>query len=393
MRDNGKKMFPGKTNSNIFFLDNNNNININPNKYVNKSNKSNDNNSNNNRLYNNKKNLNINKINIPKNNDNLRYNIITNEPITDDRRISKHRSLGAFNSNEIKKSNNIIFRPENQFNKRKVLYTERSVDNIRKRRELGNFSVRDYFKNKKNIWSKRKSNDKLSYSVEYKPLNTISNFNQNNKITDIKNPKRNQKLSSNNYYNKFVNKPPLTHNNSKIKLNKNNKKKEKPSPPKEQTFIIKKIKNDDKLIDIFDLKKSFSKSGINLISISGISNSLVPTKEDKVKIILNPNDINSQDYKNIQRIIRNRGLKLDEEKKNFHIKFTEGIFPEKTKWNDITYGGREKFEKLKINEKFDKERKEKKFYKKQLISKNNYYNYKYKNNLEIKPKRYKSVEK
>ena len=91
--------------------------------------------------------------------------------------------------------------------------------------------------------------------------------------------------------------------------------------------------------------------------------------------------------------MKNKGKKKKKKKKNYHIKFTRGIYPNKSNWKDITYGGREKFEKTEMSSKFQKDQKENKFHKKNLLSKTNFYNVKYKNNFEIKPKRYNSVEK
>ena len=405
MRNNGKKMFPDKNRSNIFFIDNNIKTNVNPNKYVNINNPPN-----NNKAY-------ISRNPQNKNNKtNLKNDLLSYGGAMDGkRRLKRHRTLEILNSNDLKNKNYTINYDDNnnsnnkQFNRKKVLYTQKSVDFLRPKRKLGAFSARDYILNKSNIWngeSKPKTNFNSLYNSveckpeefkqmnneEYKPLNTISNFsnfsidkitnNNYNNVGKIKKKKQKDPLDS--YYNKFVNKK-----FHKKKFNNKNKK----SPPKEKTFIIKKAKKDDSLIDTYDLKKNFSKNGINIISMSGLSNSLVPVNEDAVKIRLSSNDINSKKFKKIEQLIKDKGLKLDEVKQNFHIKFTEGIFPENMKWNDVTYGGREKFEVAKIREKFDKKRKVNAFSRKQLISKNCYINNKYKNNMEIKPRRYKSAEK
>ena len=412
MRSNGKKMFPDKNRSNIFFIDNNIKTNVNPNKYVNINNPVNNyagkyNNNNAKASYISRNNQNIN------NNNNLRNDLLSNGvSIAGKRKLKRHRSLEILKSNNLKNKNLTINYDDNnnnkQFNRKKVLYTQKSVDYLRPRRKLGAFSARDYILNKSNIWNgdgKSKTNlnslnNSLEYqpeefkrmnNEEYKPLNTISNFsnfsldkitnNNYNNVGKIK--KKKPKEPTDSYYNKFVNK----------KFHKKKNQKSKKTPPKEKTFIIKKVKQDDSLIDTYDLKKNFSKNGINIISISGLSNSLVPVNKDAVKIRLNSKDIKSKKFKKIEELIKDKGLKLDEIKPNYNIKFTEGIFADNMKWNDLTYGGREKFEVAKIREKFDKERKGNAFRKKQLISKNCYSNYKYKNNCEIKPRRYKSAEK
>ena len=381
MRSNGKKMFPDKNRSNIFFIDNNIKTNVNPNKYVNINNPP----INNKTSYVSRNGQNIN------NKTNLKNDLLSGGALVGKRRLKRHRTLEILNSNNLKNKNYTINCDDNnnnnnnnnkQFNRKKVLYNiwngeSKSKTNLNSLNNSVEYKPEEF---------KKMNNE------EYKPLNTISNFsnfsidkitnNNYNNVGKIKKKKQKDPLDS--YYNKFVNKK----FHKKKCINKNKK-----SPPKEKTFIIKKVKQDDSLIDTYDLKKNFAKNGINIISMSGLSNSLVPVNEDAVKIRLSSNDINSKKFKKIEQLIKDKGLKLDEIKQNFNIKFTEGIFPENMKWNDLTYGGREKFEVAKIREKFDKKRKVNAFSRKQLISKNCYINNKYKNNMEIKPRRYKSAEK
>ena len=387
MKSNGKKMFPGKNDSNIFFVEKKKNSNINPNKYVNKSH--NPNNDNNNKFVN--KNIpNLNKKNI---NSNIKMQTKSNNSIKDNR--NRNNSLETYNSNSNKlKNNNSKLVKDSQINKRKFLYTERSVDCLRKKRVLGSFSTRNYLLNKNDIWKKHKSMDNTKNSRDYRPLNTFSSFSRN-EIDNDSFSKINRKMPSNNYYNKFINKSSLEDNKklSNKQIIKNRKNNNNP-PPKEQTFIIKKIKPDNNLIDIKDLRKNFLENGINIISLTGLSCSLDPIDNDSAKIILNSKDINSNKFKKIEKYIKNKGLKFNEVKKSYNIKYTSGIYPKKSGWNDVTYGGREKFEKSEISSRFQKEQSEGKFHKKNLLSKTNFYkDIKYKNNFEIKPKRYNSVEK
>ena len=403
MKGNGKKMFPGKNESNIFFVDKEKkiNVNLNPNNYINKNNNTNINKTNI-ENYSNLKNRNSNKKH------NINQNKLLNYTINENR--TRHMSIEIFKPNSLKKNKNSNLPKENQNNKRKVLYTERSVDFLRPRRVLGNFSTRNYILNKNNIWDKNLSLDNninnLLTSRESKPLKKYSSFSQNETENEKNKTKKiNPKLSistNDHYYNKFINKPNL---NGQNKNNKNQKiinlQKNKKSniinnnniAPKEQEYIIKKENPDNNLIDIKELKKKFSENGVNIISISGLSSSLVPINNDTVKIIVNSNDIKSKKFNNIEKYMKNKGLEFNEVKKNYHIKFTRGIYPNKSNWKDITYGGREKFEKIEMSSKFQKDQKEKKFHKKNLLSKNNFYDVKYKNNFEIKPKRYNSVEK
>ena len=105
-------------------------------------------------------------------------------------------------------------------------------------------------------------------------------------------------------------------------------------------------------------------------------------------------DISSNKFKNVERYIKKKGLEFNEIKKNHHIKYSKGIYPNKYKWSDVTYGGRENEEKKELSSRYSKNEKEKKFFKKNGISKNNFYkDVKYKNNIVVKPRRYRTVEK
>lgn len=376
MKGSGKKKFPEKYISNIFFFDNRNKTNINPNIYVNK--------------------------NVIKNERNNRY--ISNEntkhknTILESRR--RNKSLEIFNTISLDDDNNSTFLNDNQINRRKVLYSQKSVDFLRPKRILGDFSTRNYILNKNNIWeknhTKENENDNLFISSrEYRPLNTISSF--SNGITKNMILKNNKKRASNNinFYNKFVNKAKPNQDNQKAtKIHfKKTRNRNIFVPPREQVFIIKKENPDNKLIDINEIKKKFSENGVNLISISGASNSLIPVNNDAVKIKINLNDVNSNKLNKIEKLMKKKGLKINGVKKDYHIKYTRGIYPNKSDWKDVTYGGREKFEKFEISSKFQKDHKENKFRKKDIMSKLNFYhNYRYKNNFHISPKRYKSVE-
>lgn len=373
MKGSGKKKFPEKYLSNIFFIDNSNKAYKNPNIYVNKN------------IFNNEKN-NKNILNEDRKYQNSIYES-----------RKKNKSQEIFHTININDNNNSVFQNNNGINRRKVLYSQKTVDHLRPKRILGNFSTRNYILNKDRIWEKNhtKENEKDNYfftSREYIPLNTISAFSLE-KRNKIKNKNQKRAINKNNYYNKFVNKSKL--NGSKIiKVDKNKTRNKKIFiAPKEQVFIIKKVIPDNKLIDINEIKKKFSENGVNLISISGLSNTLIPINNDELKIKINLNDVNTNKFNKIERFIKKKGLKINEVKKDYHIKYTRGIYPNKSDWKDITYGGREKFEKLEISNKFQKDHKDNKFLKKNIISKINFYqNFQYKNNFEIRPKRYKSVE-
>ena len=146
---------------------------------------------------------------------------------------------------------------------------------------------------------------------------------------------------------------------------------------------------DDNVIDINSLKKNLIGSGINFVSLTGVSSSLDPINRDSVRLIINSNDFDKSKLNRIEKVLKNKGLKLNEIKNNYNKKYSRGIFPAKSKWNDGKYGGREAKEKLQLSMEFQKKEKQNKFHKKNLISKNNFYDITYKNN---NIKRNKSME-
>ena len=61
--------------------------------------------------------------------------------------------------------------------------------------------------------------------------------------------------------------------------------------------------------------------------------------------------------------LRSNKVKLNEIKNNYNKKYSRGIFPAKSKWNDGKYGGREAKEKLQLSMEFQKKEKQNKFHK------------------------------
>ena len=192
------------------------------------------------------------------------------------------------------------------------------------------------------------------------------------------------KIQPKKFYKKFVNK------NNALNKGKEKENKKRFLMPKEETFIIRKEKLDNNIIDINLLKKNLISSGINIISLTGMSSSLVPINNDSAKLILNSNEVNGHKLHKIERILKSKGLKLNELKNNFNKKYSKGIFPAKSKWNDGRYGGRENSEKLELSMEYKKKRDENKFHKKNILSKNNFVDITYKNNNTVK--RNKSME-
>ena len=193
-----------------------------------------------------------------------------------------------------------------------------------------------------------------------------------------------RKIGMDNYYNKFINKNKALNDkkeniNKNLNLNLKSAKTHRYQEPKEEIFIIEKEKLDNNVIDINSLKKNILGKGISIVSLTGISSSLDPINKDSVKLILNSNDVDKTKLDKIGRILKSKGLKFNELKNNYNKKFGKGIFPAKSKW-DGKFGGRESNEKLKLSLEFQKNKKENKFMKKSVISKQHFYDITYKNN-------------
>ena len=389
MQRKGKKIFPGTNASNIFFLDNKKNNNIDLNKYINKTN--------------------TNKEKKISNNKTIKE-IKSNKEIKGINKPAKKRVLKKYNSTTLKRGEINPFLHQNDDIKNRQLKTHRSVDNFKIKKNIKNISLTEPDLSIINMNSNLKSFNLNKVKVKHRILgsNRVNmSFNANESYRNPKNkfasytarkPKEseNSKINqSKEFYNKFINKKISNtkninnKNNSKISLKKNENKKYK--VPKEEIFLIKKEKMDNKIIDINSLKKNFIQNKINFISITGVSSSLIPVNKDSVKLILNSNDIDNNKFNKIEKILKSKGLKLNEVKRNYSKKCSSEIFPAKSKWNDGKYGGRESKEKLELSMEFQKKNRENKFHKKNLISKNNYFDVKYKNNNN-NLKRNKSVE-
>ena len=392
MKNHGKKMFPGVNKSNIFFLDNQKSKKK-FDKFVNKNNNINNTE---------KKTSNYKKINT--NNSEMKSN---------NKLPMKKRVLKKFNSTTLKKSDISPFSNENNIVKKRQLITHKSMDYLNTKKDSisltepnssltmtskkTNNKLKSIDLNKIKLIKHRKlgSNNRLNISFnsnksksKEQKRNSISTFSS---FTQRKNPKKQSYndissksniIQSKNFYKKFVNK---NNNNKEKEITK----KKRYIMPKEETYIIKKEKLDNHIIDINSLKKNLITSGINIISLTGLSSSLVPINNDSVKLILNANEVKSEQLYKIQKILKNEGLKLNEMKNNYNKKFSKGIFPAKSRWNDGKYGGRENLEKMELSKEFKKKNDENKFHKKNILSKNNFVDYKYKNNII---KRNKSVE-
>ena len=388
MQRKGKKIFPGTNASNIFFLDNKKNNNIDLNKYINKTN--------------------TNKEKKISNNKTIKE-IKSNKEIKGINKPAKKRVLKKYNSTTLKRGEINPFLHQNDDIKNRQLKTHRSVDNFKIKKNIKNISLTEPDLSIINMNSNLKSFNLNKVKVKHRILgsNRVNmSFNANesyrnpiNKFASYtaRKPKESENCKINQskeFYNKFINKK-ISNNKNNINNKNNNKKNitknenKKYRTPKEEIFLIKKEKMDDNIIDINSLKRNFIQNKINFISLTGVSSSLVPINKDSVKLILNANDIDSNKFNKIEKILKSNGLKLNEVKNNFKKKSSNAIFPAQSKWDDGKYGGREAKEKLKLSMEFQKKNRENRFHKKNLISKDNYFDVKYKNN---NLRRNKSVE-
>ena len=378
MKSHGKKIFPGSNSSNIFFIDNPKNNKLDLNKYINKPHN------------------NINsKQNI--NNKTIKDNSFNNQSL---KMPIKKRVLKKYNSTTLKKGDINPFSKQNEIIKKRQLVSHRSVDYFNtKKTSAKRISLTEPNLNDVSISKELKQNDQNKIKVKHRILGSNksnSSFNcktsresSQRTFTTLtqrakKEPMTSRKIGMDNYYNKFINKNKALNEkkeniNKNLNLNLKSARTHRYQEPKEEIFIIEKEKLDNNVIDINSLKKNILGKGISIVSLTGISSSLDPINKDSVKLILNSNDVDKTKLDKIGRILKSKGLKFNELKNNYNKKFGKGIFPAKSKW-DGKFGGRENNEKLKLSLEFQKNKKENKFMKKSVISKQHFYDITYKNN-------------
>lgn len=378
MKSHGKKIFPGSNSSNIFFIDNPKNNKLDLNKYINKPHNN----------INSKQNINNKTIK-----DNSFNNQNSKMPI-------KKRVLKKYNSTTLKKGDINPFSKQNEIIKKRQLVSHRSVDYFNtKKTSAKRISLTEPNLNDVSISKELKQNDQNKIKVKHRILGSNksnSSFNcktsresSQRTFTTLtqrakKEPMTSRKIGMDNYYNKFINKNKALNDkkeniNKNLNLNLKSARTHRYQEPKEEIFIIEKEKLDNNVIDINSLKKNILGKGISIVSLTGISSSLDPINKDSVKLILNSNDVDKTKLDKIGRILKSKGLKFNELKNNYNKKFGKGIFPAKSKW-DGKFGGRENNEKLKLSLEFQKNKKENKFMKKSVISKQHFYDITYKNN-------------
>ena len=378
MKSHGKKIFPGSNSSNIFFIDNPKNNKLDLNKYINKPHNN----------INSKQNINNKTIK-----DNSFNNQNSKMPI-------KKRVLKKYNSTTLKKGDINPFSKQNEIIKKRQLVSHRSVDYFNtKKTSAKRISLTEPNLNDVSISKELKQNDQNKIKVKHRILGSNksnSSFNcktsresSQRTFTTLtqrakKEPMTSRKIGMDNYYNKFINKNKALNDKKEnisknLNLNLKSARTHRYQEPKEEIFIIEKEKLDNNVIDINSLKKNILGKGISIVSLTGISSSLDPINKDSVKLILNSNDVDKTKLDKIGRILKSKGLKFNELKNNYNKKFGKGIFPAKSKW-DGKFGGRESNEKLKLSLEFQKNKKENKFMKKSVISKQHFYDITYKNN-------------
>ena len=312
----------------------------------------------------------------------------------------KKRVLKKYNSTTLKKGDRNPFSKQNEIIKKRQLVSHRSVDYFNtKKTSAKRISLTEPNLNDVSISKELKQNDQNKIKVKHRILGSNksnSSFNcktsresSQRTFTTLtqrakKEPMTSRKIGMDNYYNKFINKNKALNDkkeniNKNLNLNLKSARTHRYQEPKEEIFIIEKEKLDNNVIDINSLKKNILGKGISIVSLTGISSSLDPINKDSVKLILNSNDVDKTKLDKIGRILKSKGLKFNELKNNYNKKFGKGIFAAKSKW-DGKFGGRENNEKLKLSLEFQKNKKENKFMKKSVISKQHFYDITYKNN-------------
>ena len=177
-------------------------------------------------------------------------------------------------------------------------------------------------------------------------------------------------LFSEDYYKKFVNKSNNNNNynliNKKIvKKNKINKSNSYDLSSNNINFVkyeLIKLKNDNKLIDILNIKKNCNRNGINIYKLKNELNSMGNINKDKISFYINKNDINSLKFLNIKKELKNNSIDLKEiNLNNKGIKISKDLFFANTKWDSMNYGRKDYLENIerekifidKINKKKD----------------------------------------
>ena len=178
------------------------------------------------------------------------------------------------------------------------------------------------------------------------------------------------------YYNKFINKP-NEKINSKIKLNSKDN--------NQITYELTKINNDNKIIDIQDLKSKFLRNGLNIYKINNCSSNLTPINKDKISFKINEKDTKNGKFIRIKNNLKRNGLEIKEKKIKFNKSFTQETYPAINDWTCQNFGRRDKNLSIERNQNYNNMIK-KGFNKNQSFTKSNIFNLKYKNIILNKKK-------
>ncbi len=178
------------------------------------------------------------------------------------------------------------------------------------------------------------------------------------------------------YYNKFINKP-NGKINPKIKLNlkQNN----------QITYELIKTNNDNKIIDIQDLKNKFFRNGLNIYKINNCTSNLTPINKDKISFKINEQDTKNGKFIQIKNNLKRNGLEIKEKKIKFNKSFTQETYPAINDWTCQNFGRRDKNLSIERNQNYNNMIK-KGFNKNQSFTKSNIFNLKYKNIILNKKK-------
>ena len=171
------------------------------------------------------------------------------------------------------------------------------------------------------------------------------------------------------YYNKFINKP-NGKINPKIKLNlkQNN----------QITYELIKTNNDNKIIDIQDLKNKFFRNGLNIYKINNCTSNLTPINKDKISFKINEQDTKNGKFIQIKNNLKRNGLEIKEKKIKYNKSFTQETYPAINDWTCQNFGRRDKNLSFERNQNYNNMI-QKGFNKNQSFTKSNILNLKYKN--------------
>jgi hypothetical protein len=101
------------------------------------------------------------------------------------------------------------------------------------------------------------------------------------------------------------------------------------------TYEVTKTIDDNKTIDAMNVKRSFTRNGINMYKVYNCTSGLTPVFNDKLVFSVQQNDEMSNKFKQIKKTLEHQGLKLTKKtKQNYDKSLVTDIFPAKTDWEN-----------------------------------------------------------